>query len=90
MQARHQDKVDLFGNLDPIPTKEYNEIYEKTNLDVDSRTQNSSRRREEFGLAMADYVAFSNEIPGFNELSARDKATLVKGQDYNHHYTCDF
>lgn len=76
--ARHQDKVDLFGNLDPIPTKEYNEIYEKTNLDVDSRTQNSSRRREEFGLAMADYVAFSNEIPGFNELSVRDKATLVK------------
>lgn len=76
--ARHQDKVNLFGNLDPIPTKEYNEIFEKTNLDVDSRTQNSSRRREEFGLAMADYVAFSNEIPGFNELSARDKATLVK------------
>lgn len=76
--ARHQDKVNLFGNLDPIPTKEYNEIYEKTNLDVDSRTQNSSRRREEFGLAMADYVAFSNEILGFNELSARDKATLVK------------
>ncbi|XP_061178988.1 vitamin D3 receptor-like [Saccostrea echinata] len=76
--ARHKDKIGLFGKLDPIPTKEYNEIYEKTNIDVDSRTQNSSTRREEFGLAMADYVAFSNEIPGFNELSARDKANLVK------------
>ena len=31
-------------------------------------------------MAMADYVAFSNEIPGFNELSAKDKATLVKGK----------
>lgn len=65
--------------MDPIPTKVYNEIYEKTKLDVDGRIQNSSTRREEFGLAMTDFVNFSNEIPGFIELSAKDKANLVKG-----------
>ncbi|XP_048739470.2 oxysterols receptor LXR-alpha-like isoform X2 [Ostrea edulis] len=76
--AQHRDKVNLFGKMDPIPTKVYNEIYEKTKLDVDGRIQNSSTRREEFGLAMTDFVNFSNEIPGFIELSAKDKANLVK------------
>ncbi|XP_022297902.2 nuclear receptor subfamily 1 group D member 2-like [Crassostrea virginica] len=88
--AGHQDKVNLFGKLDPIPTKDYNEIYQKTNLDVDSRTENSSQRREEFGMAMADYVAFSNEIPGFNELSAKDKATLVKASRLDFFLTLEY
>lgn len=75
---KHMDKTKLFGKLEYLPTDEYNDIYEKTQLDVDGRKKLLSEAKYEFMKMASDYVKFSKSIPFFSELSLEDQKALLK------------
>lgn len=75
---KHMDKTRLFGKLEFLPTEQYNDIYEKTQLDVDGRKKLLSEAKYEFMKMANDYVKFSKNIPFFSELSLEDQKALLK------------
>lgn len=39
IQKKHKEKVEMFGNMDPIPAGVYSEIYKNTQMDMDGRLE---------------------------------------------------
>lgn len=75
---KHTDKTKLFGKLEYLPTDQYNEIYEKTQLDVDGRKKLLSEGKYEIMKMANDYVKFCKNIPFFSGLSLEDQKALLK------------
>lgn len=75
---KHTDKTKLFGKLEYLPTDQYNDIYEKTQLDVDGRKKLLSEAKYEFMKMANDYVKFCKNIPFFSGLSLEDQKALLK------------
>lgn len=79
------DKTNLFGKLDYLPKEQYNDFYEKTQIDVDGRKKLLSEGKYEFMKMANDLVKFSKNIPFFCDLDIEDQKALLKGdvQMYN-------
>ena len=85
------DKTNLFGKLDYLPKEQYNDFYEKTQIDVDGRKKLLSEGKYEFMKMANDLVKFSKNIPFFCDLDIEDQKALLKGdvQMYMiYHTTC--
>ncbi|XP_048756971.2 nuclear receptor ROR-alpha B-like [Ostrea edulis] len=75
---KHKEKVEMFGNMDPIPAGVYSEIYKNTQMDMDGRLEIFQVIREELAILIHEYVRFTHGIPGFSELPPTDQAKLLK------------
>lgn len=73
------DKTNLFGKLDYLPKEQYNDFYEKTQIDVDGRKKLLSEGKYEFMKMANDLVKFSKNIPFFCDLDIEDQKALLKG-----------
>lgn len=62
-----------------LPANEYNEIYEKTQVDVDGRMKLLQDGRRDMVQIVKEYVQFTHGIPDFKTLSPKDQSTLLKG-----------
>ena len=67
--------------MDFLPAAEYNEIYEKTQVDVDGRMKLLQDGRRDMVQIVKEYVQFTHGIPDFRTLSPKDQSTLLKGID---------
>ena len=78
--------------MDFLPAAEYNEIYEKTQVDVDGRMKLLQDGRRDMVQIVKEYVQFTHGIPDFRTLSPKDQSTLLKGIDslQNQTFFCDF
>lgn len=75
-----------------LPADEYNEIYEKTQVDVDGRMKLLQDGRRDMVQIVKEYVQFTHGIPNFKTLSPKDQSTLLKGNAYNtivHVFQCN-
>lgn len=66
-----------------LPANEYNEIYEKTQVDVDGRMKLLQDGRRDMVQIVKEYVQFTHGIPDFKTLSPKDQSTLLKGNANN-------
>lgn len=62
-----------------LPANEYNDIYEKTQVDVDGRMKLLQDGRRDMVQIVKEYVQFTHGIPDFKTLSPKDQSTLLKG-----------
>ena len=73
--------------MDFLPAAEYNEIYEKTQVDVDGRMKLLQDGRRDMVQIVKEYVQFTHGIPDFRTLSPKDQSTLLKGIDSLQNHT---
>ncbi|XP_056002632.1 vitamin D3 receptor-like isoform X2 [Ostrea edulis] len=76
--TKYNQKIELFGNMDPLPANIYNEIFNMTNMDIDGRTKILEIIRTELVTVIHEYVRFTHGIPAFKELHPNDQASLLK------------
>ncbi|XP_061180642.1 nuclear receptor ROR-beta-like [Saccostrea echinata] len=76
--VKYNQKIQLFGNMDPLPANIYNEIFNVTNMDIDGRTKILELIRTELVTVIHEYVRFTHGIPAFKDLPAKDQAGLLK------------
>ncbi|XP_062621517.1 oxysterols receptor LXR-beta-like [Saccostrea cucullata] len=79
---KYLEKTRLFGKMEYIPTDQYNEIYEKTNIDVDGRKKLFSESRDEMMKMANDFVKFMKNIPSFTDLCLKDQEALLKASHF--------
>lgn len=79
---KYVEKTKLFGNLEFLPADEYNEIYEKTQVDVDGRMKLLQDGRRDMVQIVKEYVQFTHGIPNFKTLSPKDQSTLLKASRF--------
>lgn len=75
---KHMKKVEVFGNMDPVPAGVYSEIYSNTQMDIDGRMEIFEVIRDELGILVQEYVRFTHGLPGFSDLPPTDQAKLLK------------
>ncbi|XP_062585820.1 nuclear receptor ROR-beta-like [Saccostrea cucullata] len=75
---KYNQKIQLFGNMDPLPANIYNEIFNVTNMDIDGRTKILELIRTELVTVIHEYVRFTHGIPAFKDLPGKDQAGLLK------------
>ena len=73
--------------MDFLPAAEYNEIYEKTQVDVDGRMKLLQDGRRDMVQIVKEYVQFTQGIPDFRSLIPKDQSTLLKGIDSLQNHT---
>nr|XP_022329730.1 probable nuclear hormone receptor HR3 isoform X2 [Crassostrea virginica] len=81
-KSKYVDKTNLFGKLDYLPKEQYNDFYEKTQIDVDGRKKLLSEGKYEFMKMANDLVKFSKNIPFFCDLDIEDQKALLKGSHF--------
>lgn len=75
---KYIDKIKLFGKLEYLLMDQYNDIYEKIQLDVDGRKKLFLEVKYEFMKMVNDYVKFCKNILFFLGLSLEDQKVLLK------------
>ena len=68
----------LYGKRDYLHRPDSIKIYSETGLDVDGRQEIIRKLMKHVTQTMADMLTFANQIPGFVNLSQRDKVKLIK------------
>lgn len=80
---RYKVKVQLFGQLPPVPSEEYYKLYKEFGIDADDRMK-QVRDEEPFIQGLIErYCEFAKSIPQFINLSVRDKSNLLKSSRYD-------
>ena len=78
-QERHQQKLELFGNLGVIPASVYDEFYEATGIEIDDRKDRMTMIASFMEKYIRVMIKFARNLPGFNDLSTADQMALLKG-----------
>ncbi|KAL3841819.1 hypothetical protein ACJMK2_019919 [Sinanodonta woodiana] len=75
-----------------IPKDEYKQFYESTGVDLDNRISMMHAFAEYMQEDIKGLIRFAKEVPGFSELPAQDKISLVKAVQFDYwllgHYMC--
>ncbi|XP_061174547.1 oxysterols receptor LXR-beta-like [Saccostrea echinata] len=79
---KYLEKIRLFGKMEYIPTDQYNEIYEKTQIDVDGRKKLFTEGKDDIMKMANDFVKFAKNIPSFTELRLEDQEALLKASHF--------
>ena len=69
----------MFGPMEPLPYKEFWNIYEETGLDLGSRRQSVIDYQPGAEEAVKRYIKFMKCLPGFKNLPIEDRVTMLKG-----------
>lgn len=85
-----QEKEKIFGSLDKIPSKVYQEFYEATGIDIDNRQERMDNIANCIERNIHVMVKFARALPGFCEIQTADQVALLKGIgiDANLVYEC--
>ena len=71
-------KVKTFGILRKIPDQEYEEIKERTGMDMDGRAAAFNKVLRCIEEHVRTVVNFAKQIPGFNQISGPDKISMIR------------
>lgn len=75
---RHQQKLEMFGNLGALPQSVYEEFRNLTGIEIDDRKDKMTIVALELEKCIVNMVKFARSLPGFSELSQADQTTLLK------------
>ncbi|KAK3102818.1 hypothetical protein FSP39_014110 [Pinctada imbricata] len=79
---KYHQRTKIFGPLNALSPEEYNDVYEKTRLDVDGRKDYLQKNKGTIEVIIKKYVNFSHKIPGFSDLPSNDQALLLKASRF--------
>ncbi|KAL8559362.1 hypothetical protein ACOMHN_045082 [Nucella lapillus] len=71
-------RIEVFGPLENLSEEDYQEVYQSTGIDVDNRQSFISTLSKVVEDTIHEYIRFAKGIPGFTQLSMKDKITLIK------------
>ncbi|KAL3861692.1 hypothetical protein ACJMK2_007716 [Sinanodonta woodiana] len=74
----HKLRNAMFGNLTPLPSEEYQKIYQETGLDIDNRQEILQKTGNHVERGIQRYVSFIKCLPGVKELPMTDVIKLIK------------
>ncbi|XP_041365753.1 retinoic acid receptor alpha-like isoform X2 [Gigantopelta aegis] len=83
-------KQEMFGEMRPLPSHEYYEIYQTTGIDVDNRQDMIHSFAKNMEEGVRRYINFAKLIPGFAELSVTDQSNLIKSSRFEFWFLGNF
>ncbi|CAH1789603.1 unnamed protein product [Owenia fusiformis] len=89
-QKTHMDDIELkkqlFGDMRTITKDEYNDIFERTGIDIDGRRGLVFTYYSDVEKLIKWFVMFAKSVPGFNELEVEDQMALIKGARFEAYF----
>ena len=82
-QESYKQKLEIFGNLGPLPASVYEEFHKATGIEIDDRKEKMNMIAQHMETYIQIMIKFARHIPGFDDLITTDQIALLKGMRLN-------
>ena len=78
-QESYKQKLEIFGNLGPLPASVYEEFHKATGIEIDDRKDKMNMIAQHMETYIQIMIKFARHIPGFDDIIITDQIALLKG-----------